>query len=145
MKVRIYIVDDEQMAIKYFDYLLTASGVNCQVVGRSTNVLKAIQDIKRLKPDIIFTDISMPVMDGLEFSREILKFSSPKIFLLTAYRDFDYVKKGMQIGVADYILKNELTEDLLRDVLSKAISDITIERRKKHRILEYNVRNFLLS
>ena len=145
MKLRIYIVDDEQIAIKYFEYLLSNMDLDCQVVGKSTNSTKAVSEIIQLKPDVVFTDISMPVMDGLEVAEKILKQIPAKIFLLTAYRDFDYVKKGMKIGVADYILKNELDETSLKKLLEKTAEDIMIEKKEQHRILEYNVRSFLLS
>jgi YesN/AraC family two-component response regulator len=84
-------------------------------------------------------------MDGLALSEQILKQVSAKVFLLTSYRDFDYVKKGMQIGVTDYILKNELTEETLGQLLRKTSQDIYIERKEQYRILEHNVRHFLLS
>ncbi len=145
MKLRIYIVDDEQIAIKYFEYLLQNIDVDCEVVGTSTNSSKAVSEIIRLKPDVVFTDISMPVMDGLEVAEKILRQFPVKVFLLTAYRDFDYVKKGMQIGVTDYILKNELEETSLKKLLEKTAEDIMIEKKEQHRILEYNVRSFLLS
>lgn len=145
MKLRIYIVDDEQIAIKYFEYLLKNIEMGCEVVGASTNSTKAVSEILRLKPDVVFTDISMPVMDGLEVAEKILRQIPVKIFLLTAYRDFDYVKKGMRIGVTDYLLKNELDEDSLKKLLEKTAEDIMIEKREQHRILEYNVRSFLLS
>ena len=135
MKLRIYIVDDEQIAIKYFEYLLSNMDLDCQVVGKSTNSTKAVSEIIQLKPDVVFTDISMPVMDGLEVAEKILKQIPAKIFLLTAYRDFDYVKKGMKIGVADYILKNELDETSLKKLLEKTAEDIMIEKKEQHRIL----------
>lgn len=103
MGINIYIVDDEQMAIQYFHYLLKNTEMDCEIVGEATNSMTAFKEIIRLKPDIVFADINMPVMDGLELSEAILKSVNTKIFLLTSYRDFDYVKKGLSIGVSDYI------------------------------------------
>lgn len=145
MKVRIFIVDDEQMAIKYLKYLLESTKLEYEIAGQATNSVKALHEIIRLKPDIIFVDINMPVMDGLELSEQVLKRITTKIFLLTSYRDFDYVKKGIQIGIADYILKNELNEETLGKLLSKTVGDILVEKKKQHLILEHNVREFLLS
>ncbi|MDO4275828.1 MAG: response regulator [Eubacteriales bacterium] len=144
MKTSIYIVDDERMAIKYLKYLLESVELEYEVVGEGTNSLKALSEIIRLKPDIVFADINMPVMDGLELSEEILKHIPAKIFLLTSYRDFDYVKKGLRIGAADYILKNELTEESLKKLLEKTVQDLMVEKKEQHLILEYNIRHFLL-
>lgn len=145
MRMSIYIVDDEKMAIQYFHYLLKNTEMDCEIVGEATNSMTALNEIIHLKPDVIFADINMPVMDGLELSEEILKRVNTKIFLLTSYRDFDYVKKGLSIGVSDYILKNDLTEKSLKEILEKAQKDLMVERKEKHLILEYNVRKFLLS
>lgn len=145
MKVRIFIVDDERMAIKYLKYLLESTDLEYEVAGEATNSIKALPEIIRLKPDIVFVDINMPVMDGLELSEQVLKRITTKIFLLTSYRDFDYVKKGIQIGIADYILKNELNEETLGKLLEKTAGEILVEKKKQHLILEHNVREFLLS
>lgn len=145
MRMTIYIVDDEQMAIQYFHYLLKNTEMDCEIVGQATNSMTALKEIIHLKPDMVFADINMPVMDGLELSEAILKRVNTKIFLLTSYRDFDYVKKGLTIGVSDYILKNDLTENSLKDLLEKTQKSLQVEKEKQHLILEYNVKKFLLS
>ena len=145
MKITIYVVDDEWMAIQYFQYLLERTNLEYELIGQSTNSMKALKEIVSLKPDVVFMDISMPVMDGLELSRKILEQIPVKIFLLTSYRDFDFVKKGIQIGVVDYILKNELTENELERILNKTSKDLYVEKKRRHLILEHNVRSFLLS
>ena len=145
MKLRIYIVDDELMAIQYFNYLLEQTHLECEVVGQSTNSERALAEIIGMKPDVVFADINMPVMDGLELAEEILKRLSTKVILLTSYRDFDYVKRGIQIGVADYVLKNELDEASLKKLLEKTAQELIVEKKKQHLILEHNVRHFLLS
>lgn len=145
MKLTIYIVDDEKMAIKYLHYLLEHCDLEYEVVGEATNSERALSDIVRYRPDIVFADINMPVMDGLRLSEEILKRIQTRIFLLTSYRDFDYVQKGIQIGAANYILKNELNEESLQTLLEKTAREIEMEQKQHHRLLEYNVRQFLLS
>lgn len=145
MKLKIYIVDDELMAIKYLCYILEHINLDYQLMGYETNSVKALSEIRRLRPDVVFLDIDMPVMGGLELAEQILKQLSVKIFMLTSYRDFDYVKKGMQIGVTDYLLKNELTEQGMYQLLRKTMENLAVERREQHLVLEHNVRNFLLS
>lgn len=133
------------MAIQYFIYLLEQTGILYEVVGQATNSQRALEEITSKKPDVVFADINMPVMDGLVLAEQILKKAPTKVILLTSYRDFDYVKRGIQIGVADYVLKNELNEEALKKLLEKTAQDLVIEKKKEHLILEHNVRHFLLS
>lgn len=146
MKTRIYIVDDELMAIQYFKYLLEETKIEYEVIGEATNGVKAIPEILRLHPDIVFADISMPVMDGLQMAEEILKTNvNQKIVILTSYRDFDYAKRGMNIGVTDYVLKNEFSEDSLKILITKIMKELVKEKKAQHFIVEHNTKKFLLS
>ena len=109
MGIAIYIVDDEPRAVQYFKKLLAETGLDCGVVGTASNGVKAVSEILRMKPDIVFADMSMPVMDGLQMSEEILqKNPEQKIIVLTAYKNFDFVQQSIKIGITDYILKNDL-------------------------------------
>lgn len=140
----VYIVDDEPMAIQYLEYLLAQSGAACEIVGSATNSTRALEEILRREPDVVFTDISMPVMNGLELARRVLERQRPRIYLLTSYEDFQYAKQGVKIGVSDYILKNELTQPMLRELLDRADAEIAGERRARQLLLEQRVRDFLL-
>lgn len=146
MKITIYIVDDEPMAITYLKSLIKQAGSDFQVIGAAHNGAAAIPEIQRLRPSIVFADISMPVMDGLVMSEKVLQMRNPPVvFVLTSYKDFEYVQKGIRLGVRNYILKNDLTEDSLRDLLLKTKQEIQRENRDRHKILEHNIRTFLLS
>ncbi|MDO5392224.1 MAG: response regulator [Eubacteriales bacterium] len=146
MALTIYIVDDEPMAVQYLKMLLEGTSQRPEVIGTAPNGVKAIEEIVRLQPDFVFADISMPVMDGLKMSEEVLKQNpAQKIFILTAYRDFDYAKKSVNIGVTDYLLKNELSETVLDNLICKHMAEIELEKRRQHTLMETNMRNFLLS
>lgn len=143
MKLTVYIVDDEPMAIQYLETLLKGTNLDVEVIGTAQNGVKAIPEIAKLHPDFVFVDISMPVMDGLQMSEEILKQNpTQRIFMLTAYRDFAYAQKGISIGVSHYFLKNEVSEEQLEAVIRKNAADLERERREQHKILETNIRNF---
>jgi len=143
MKITVYIVDDESMAIRYLEALLAGISYEVEVVGRAQNGVKAVSEIVELNPDFVFTDISMPVMNGLQLSEEVLKQNpSQKIFMLTAYRDFEYAQRGISVGVAHYFVKNELSEEQLETVITKNMTDIEKEKREHHHILETNIRAF---
>lgn len=146
MKARIYYVDDELMAIKYFKYLLEESGMDYELVGEATNGVKAIPEILRLHPDIVFADISMPVMNGLQMAEELLKKDeNQKIVILTSYRDFDYAKRGMKIGITEYVLKNELSEAFLKELITGILQESLKEKKEQHLVIEHNIRKFLLA
>ena len=139
----IYLVDDEPMAVRYTQMLIEASGYPCEIVGTQTNSTRAYMEIRTLKPDIVFTDISMPIMDGLELAEKVCKRGDTRVYLLTSYEDFEFAKRGVRIGVADYLLKNELSEKLLKELLENAEREIAASRRERQLILEQNVRDFL--
>lgn len=145
-KIKIYIVDDEKRAINYFKMLIEETHSNYMVIGEATNSTVALSEIMRLKPDIAFIDISMPIINGLVLSERILSVHKfQKIVLLTSHRDFDYVKKGMELGVASYMLKNELTKESLECEVVKIIQQVEIEKKKIHALTEYNLKTFLIS
>ncbi len=146
LKVTVYIVDDEPMAVQYLEILLKGTSLEIQVLGTAQNGVKAIPEIIKLHPDFVFVDIDMPVMDGLQMSEEVLKQNpAQKIFMLTAYRDFEYAKKSVRIGVSDYILKNELSEAALEELIRRNAAELELEKRHRHTIMETNLRKFFLS
>jgi len=144
MCTTIFIVEDESMAIKYLRMLIDECGDEYQVVGEAYNGARALPEISRLKPDVVFADICMPIMDGLKMSETLLREKNPPIvFLLSSYKDFEYAQKGIKAGVRDYILKNELSADFLKDLLEKTKNEVESEDRNRHILLEHNVKHFL--
>lgn len=142
--IKLYLVDDEVMAIDYFKGLVKKVSSLYSIVGEALNGSIALMEIRNLKPDIIFIDISMPVMNGLQLSEKILKENKmQKIVLLTSYRDFDYIKKGMEVGITSYMLKNELSKESLKKEIEKIVEQIRIERKKAHSYAEHNLKKFL--
>ena len=62
MKMTIYLVDDEYMAIQYFHYLLKNTEMDCEIAGEATNSMTALKEIIRLKPDMVFADINLSLI-----------------------------------------------------------------------------------
>ena len=142
--LRIYIVDDEPMAIRYLQMLLSRTVNQPEICGTETNSARAYYDILKKKPDLVFTDISMPVMDGLALAEKVLTQTEAKVYLLTSYEDFEYAKKGVKLGVSEYLLKNELSVQQLEKLLSDAQAQLDEQGRAQHMILGHNIREFLL-
>lgn len=86
----------------------------------------------RYQPDIILTDIKMPIMTGLDMMREVQeKISGTKFILLTAYEEFEYAKKALEMGAQAFILKYEIDSQVLLRELNKCVELIRQEQRTK--------------
>lgn len=144
-KIRLFIVDDEPMSIQYFKSFF----VGCdryEVVGEAYDGKRAYEEIKRVNPDLIFADISMPVMDGLILAEKLLEEDkNTKIILLTSYRDFDYAKKGLELGVTSYLLKHEIDQKLLWDEIEKTMEKVLIQKRRDKQLFDHNLKKFMTS
>lgn len=103
---RVMIIDDEAKMRNLLKHTIKWELLGFQVVGESNSGIEAINTIDDLRPDIVFVDIRMPFMDGIEFAQlAITRYPAIKIIILTAYSDFEYAKKCIDIGVGHYLLK----------------------------------------
>ena len=143
--LRIFAVDDEILAIDYLKAIMEECKTDCTLLGFSTNSAAALTSIRQLKPDIAIIDINLPGMSGIEVAAELLKTERDlKIIFLTSFRDFDYVKKGMELGISAYILKNELSAESLDRELNKVVGKLEEERKLRRKYVNASLRNYLL-
>lgn len=120
------IVDDEMLSIKMMENILDWQSLGIRIAGTARNGQEALNLFYQEPPNIIITDIKMPNLNGLEFIKKA-KVTSPEteFILISAYADFDYVKKAIELGCSNYILKpvDELElEQTLKKITTK-ISD----------------------
>lgn len=100
------IVDDEATMRRGLVSGVNWSDMDCVVIGEAVNGLDALEQVEKLRPDLIITDIRMPQMNGLEmFSKLRQSGNQAHVILLTAYDDFDYIRSALQLGAVDYLLK----------------------------------------
>lgn len=140
---RILIVDDEPLARMGVKTLVNNCGLNVEVVDTAQNGKEAIPLIEKLSPDIIITDIRMPIMTGLELLKYVDKnFSNkPNFIILTSYQEFEYARCALKYEACDYLIKVELTKEILSETLNKII-----EKIKKYKNLSHSeVSNVLTS
>lgn len=103
---RVMIIDDEQSARKLMRASVNWESLNMEVVGEAASGIEAINVIDEMKPDIAFVDISMPFMNGIEFT-ELATKRYPKlvIIIMTAVDQFEYARKCVSLPVFEYMLK----------------------------------------
>lgn len=110
---KILIADDHQMFIDGLRSLLEGSA-NISVVGEARNGQQVLELCDDMEVDIVIMDINMPVLDGIQATRELLKKNpSIKILALSMYNDKEYISDILKAGALGYILKNTGKEKLL--------------------------------
>ena len=100
--MRVLIVDDEIYAREEMETLLKETG-EFTIVGKCANALEAMQAIKREKPDVLFLDVQMPVINGFELLSMIDAEAMPRVVFVTAYDE--YALKAFEENALDYLLK----------------------------------------
>lgn len=141
---RVMIVDDEILARVGIKSLISWNEHGFELVGESDNGRRAFELAKELLPDIVITDIKMPVMDGIELMRALQTYGmNAKFIVLSSYDDFQYVKEAMKLGAVDYILKLQLEPEELLKVLKNACNKIENEEdeKKKSIYLEKQIKD----
>lgn len=117
------IIDDEKALRNLLKVAIDWETLGLKVAGEAQSGIEAINTIDEIRPDIVFVDIRMPFMDGIEFSKlAINRYPKLKIIVLTAYSDFEYARKCIGIGVCEYLLKPIVrTEivDILKNITAK--------------------------
>lgn len=119
----IFLVDDEHIELEMMRDFIRWEDMGIYVAGTAANGKEALEKIKVIQPDIILTDVRMPLMNGIELATEVGKeFDWMKVVFLTGYDEFEYVKSALNVGAVGYILKPlDLAEiaDIMERVKSK--------------------------
>lgn len=108
---RILLVEDEPAAGRYLRSVIELHHPDFSVVGIAEDGRDALEQVRRLDPDLVITDVKMPVMDGIEFVAELKKkFSDLPALIVSGYQEFEYARRALDTGVVDYLLKPESGE-----------------------------------
>nr|MCR5585850.1 response regulator [Lachnospiraceae bacterium] len=125
---RLLIVDDEPLVQVGVKSMLNWNKLDIEVIGTAPNGRVALDIIEEKHPDIVITDIKMPVIDGLELVRECRKRygdHDPHFIFLTSYEEFSLARQAIVYGVSDYLVKLELSPQLLTEAINRVIDDIS--------------------
>ena len=122
-KIRVVVADDQGMVRSGFSVLLNAQP-DIEVVGEAVNGREAIAQAAALHPDVILMDVRMPVLDGLQATRQITAMPDPpKILVLTTFDLDDYVYEALRSGASGFLLKDASAGELARAVRLVAAGD----------------------
>lgn len=129
--LKVVIVDDELIVRVGFQSCIRWEDFGCEIAATCESAEDAIAFFKKEVPDIVFTDIMMPGMDGIQLVQYIrTTYPGVKIVVLSCVNEIDYVKKAIKLGAEDYILKLSFTQDTMAEVLGKLRDAIEEERKE---------------
>ncbi len=110
---RVILVDDERLIIRGLSSVVPWAELGCEVAGVAYDGKTGLELIRSLRPDIVLTDIRMPNMDGLTMLAALRsEYPDIQTAVLTAYRDFDYARQAITLGVCRYLLKPSNLDEL---------------------------------
>ena len=119
VSTRCLIADDQAMVREGFAAVLTAQP-GLQVVGLAADGADAVRQVRHLEPDVVLMDVRMPVMDGLQATREILGPGAcsglPRVLMLTTFDLDDYVYAALRAGASGFLLKDATAAELVTAV-----------------------------
>ncbi|GEM_PF-2379764 len=150
--LRTVIIDDEPLVIEGLSAMVDWQGHGFRICGVAEDGEKGLETIEKLQPDVVFTDVRMPGMDGLSLVKKYVEGHHNPVFfvIITGFSEFDYIKQAMDLNVVDYILKPIEPEDVHRildhireehakriDIQQKLEQDIeNVTRMTLNRLLE---------
>ena len=130
--MNVLLVDDDIFARNQLKMMLDWTAHGFQLEGEAGNGLSALRKLESKHFDIVITDMSMPVMNGVELIETISAcWPSMKVIALSSYSDYSYIRQSMKSGAIDYMLKHELSPASLLGVLEHAKGENEEEKRSK--------------
>lgn len=134
---KLLIVDDEEFEREGMAQLINWGKYDIEIAGTAWNGVEAFRKTEILHPDIILTDIKMPVMNGIELIRKVHeKYPDIEFAVLSGYGEYEFTSQAMEEGVKHYILK-PCDEAKVVEVIAKVKRDVDARRAAAQREREY--------
>lgn len=119
------IFDDEYIVVEGLRQMVDWNGLGIQLAGTANDGCSALELVRDVRPDLILTDIRMPGMDGLKLIELAAKeVQNASFIVFSGFNEFEYVKRAIQLGVADY-LEKPFTIEHINQALTKVLSQIS--------------------
>ena len=139
---RVIIAEDEMLVRLGLKNSIDWNKFNMSVIGDAADGKTALELYETEKPDLIITDLKMPVMSGMDLIARIReKDKNTKIIILTCLEEFELVRKAISMGVSDYIIKLTMTEEQINMVLARVYDELSSNKNKQisNEISEANI------
>ena len=134
---KVLMVDDERKALDLIYTIVDWKSLNCRVVDALESGYEALDFLNDHTIDVLITDIEMPYMNGEELARNVRQqYPNVSIIYLTAHDDFNYAKKGIEMGINQYVLKPIVKDELIQ-AIANVIEGIEKSRRQKDILKRY--------
>ncbi len=131
--LKVFLVEDESIVREGLRDNIMWQQYGYRFAGEAGDGEMALPLIRKVKPDLLITDIKMPFMDGLALSRIVsAEFPQMKILIISGYDDFEYARQAIQVGVEQYLLK-----PVTRSALQKALVEIREKIRNERAQEDY--------
>jgi DNA-binding NarL/FixJ family response regulator len=136
MTVRVLLADDQAL-IRSGLRVLIADAEDLSVVGEAATGAEAVRLVREQRPDVVVMDIRMPVMDGIEATRQITAGpAAPHVIMLTTFDDDEYVYGALRAGAGGFLVKDMALEDILGAIRVVAAGDALIAPSVTRRLIE---------
>ncbi|GGK56674.1 response regulator [Ornithinimicrobium pekingense] len=120
MSVRVLLVDDQPLLLQGFAMILSVED-DLEVVGQVTDGARAVEAVVSLRPDVVLMDVQMPVLDGIEATRQVVAaHPEVRVLILTTFDRDDYLFEALAAGASGFLLKNSDPDDLVDAVRAVA-------------------------
>ncbi len=130
MLFKMIVIDDEYLVRMGIRETIIWENYDIEIIGEATNGKMGLEMIKNLHPDLIITDIKMPIMDGLELIKHIKANNFDcTVIILSGYKDFEYAKDTLENGAYSYLLKPIDNEELIEKV-NAALTNLQEKRQR---------------
>jgi DNA-binding NarL/FixJ family response regulator len=140
MSLGVLIVDDQSLVRAGFRMILEAEE-DIEVVGEAADGREAVEEGRRLKPDVVLMDVRMPEMDGIEATRQLLDGGSrSKVVMLTTFDMDEYVYDALRAGASGFLLKDVPPEQLVSGIRAVCSGDALLAPSVTRRVIEEFVR-----
>lgn len=131
--IQLFVVDDHPIFVDGIVNLLKDTP-GFEIIGTASNGQEFLDKIKTKQPDIVLMDINMPIMDGIEATKELkLNYPKVKVIALTMFNDIRFIKDLLEIGAKGYVLKNISRDDLIKAIHTvsegKPFLDSTVQEK----------------
>ena len=135
-RIRVFLADDQELVRSGFRMLIEAED-DLVVVGEAADGLAALQHLASTPADVVLMDIRMPVMDGVEATRQIVARELARVLVLTTFDLDEYVFSALKAGASGFMLKDAKPADLLNAIRSVAAGEAVMAPSATRRLLDH--------